>query len=76
MIALVSVRQHLQQAATDLGEDLIADIVLTLWKMDGPASTRLHHALRVAAAHSTPYQRNAERGHIKVLGNKGELTEY
>ena len=50
MVALVLVRQCLQQAATELGEDLTTDIVLTLKELDGPASTRLGHALRSAAS--------------------------
>ena len=45
MVALATVRQWLQQAATELGEDLTMDIVLPLEDLDGPASTCLMHEL-------------------------------
>ena len=40
MVALVSVRQWLQQVAMELGEDLTTDIMFTLEELNGPASTR------------------------------------
>ena len=49
MVALMLVRQYLQQPATELGEDLTADIVFTLKELDGPASTRIGHASKLAA---------------------------
>ena len=50
MVALVSIGQLLQQAAMELGEDFAADIIPAPEELDGPASTRLGHALRLAAS--------------------------
>ena len=50
MVALAFLRQHLQQTTIELGEELAIDIVLTLKELDGPASTQLGHALRLAAS--------------------------
>ena len=49
LVALASVRQQLQWAATEL-EDLTTDIVLTFKELYGPASTQLGHALRLVAS--------------------------
>ena len=54
-MALASLRQRLQQAATELGEDLVSDIVLTLRELDVPASTHFGHALGLMSSFSTPY---------------------
>ena len=49
MEALTSVLQKLQQTSMELGEELTADIVLTLKEFDGPSLTHPGHALRLAA---------------------------
>ena len=69
MVALASVRQHPQQAATELGEDLTTDNVLDLEELDGPVPTRLGHALRLAASSfKPPIGETQKRGCIKVMG--------
>ena len=50
MVTFTSDRQWLQQAALEPGEDLAADIILALEELDDPASTKLSHALRLAAS--------------------------
>ena len=50
IITLASVQRRLQQAATELGENLTMNRVLTLEELDGPASTLLDHAIRLAAS--------------------------
>ena len=67
MVALVSVRQWLQQAAMELGEDLAADTVLAL-ELDGSASTRLGHVLRLAANSFNSLLEKHRKGCIKVVG--------
>ena len=48
ILALALVGQQLQQAATELREELAADIILTLKELDGPASTQFGHVLGLA----------------------------
>ena len=49
-VALALVRQCLEQTATKVAGDLATDIVLTLKALNGTASTRLVHALRLATS--------------------------
>ena len=50
MVALASVRQKLQHAATELEEDLVDDTVLATEELDIPASMQLGHALSLVAS--------------------------
>ena len=76
MVALASVRQHLQQAATDHGEDLAPNIVLTLKELNGPASSRLGHALRLpASSFNFISEEMQEEGCITVVAKYSKLNE-
>ena len=58
------------------GEDLAADIVLALEELDGPASTRLGHALRPAASSFNSLSEKQRKEAVsKSWGNKSELME-
>ena len=74
MVALVSVRQHPQWAATELGEDLTTDIVLNFKELDSSASTRLGHALRASSFNSLS-EKCRKEAVLKSWGNKSELVE-
>ena len=50
MVAYVSVFQKLQQAVTDLGQDLAIDVIPAIKELDGVASTCLGHILHLAAS--------------------------
>ena len=76
IVALASVRQHLQPAATELGEDLTVDIVLALKELDGPASTRLGCALRLPASPFNSLSEKCRKEAVsKSWGNKSEHVE-
>ena len=76
MVALALVRQWLQQAATELGEDLTADTVLTLEEEDGPASTQMGHALRLTASTFNSLSEKQRKEAVSMLwGNKATLVE-
>ena len=76
MVALTSVRLCLQQAATELGEDLTADIILTLKELDRPVSTRLDHAFRSGASSFNSLSEKCRKEAVsKSWGNKIELME-
>ena len=76
MVALVLVRQHLHQAATELGENLATDNVIALKELDGPASTRLGHALRLAASSFNSLLEKCRKEAVsKSWGNKSEFVE-
>ena len=71
MMALALVRQQLQQAATELGEDLATDIVLALKELHGPTSTRLGQSLRLTGS-SFNYllEKHRKEAVSKSLGNR------
>ena len=50
IVALALVRQRLQHATTYLGTELASEEVLTIKELDGMTSTRLGHALGLAAS--------------------------
>ena len=76
MVALISVRQHLQHTATELGEDLATGIVLGLKELDGPASTRMGHALRLEASSFNSLSEKCRKEAVsKSWGNKSKLVE-
>ena len=76
MVALTSAKWHLQQAAMELGDDLTTDIILTLKELDGPASTRLGHALRLAASSFNSLLKKYRKEAVsKSRGIKSELVE-
>ena len=76
IVALASVRQQLQQAVTDLGEDLTTDIILTLEELDSPALTCLDDALILAASSfNSLSEEHRKEAVLKSWGNKHELEE-
>ena len=76
MVAHASVGQCLQQAATELGKDLTTDIILVIKELDGPVTTRLGHALRLAASSFNSLPKKCRKEAVlKLWDNKSELVE-
>ena len=76
MGVLASVGQWLQQAATELGEDLATDIILNLEELDGPASSRLDYTLRLpASSFNSLSEKQRQEAVSKSWGNKSKLVE-
>ena len=68
MVALASVRQWLQQVATELGKDLPMDIFLAGEELDGPASMGLGHALRLLPSALNSFKRRGEKRQHQSCG--------
>ena len=76
MLALASVQQRLQQAATEQGDNHATDIVLALEELDGPASTCLGHALRlVVSSPNSLLEKRRKEAVSKSWCNKSELVD-
>ena len=73
IVTLASVRHRLQQAATELGENLTTDKVLALEELDGPVLTHLGNALRPRLALSIPFEKRQGKkqcwGHVEIRVN-------
>ena len=64
----------MQQAATELGEDLATDIVLALEELDGTALTHLGHVLRLTtSSFNALVTEESKRIVSKSWENKSEL---
>ena len=76
MVALASVTQKLQQAATELGKDIITDIVLALEEFDGPASTHLSYALRLCYFFQLLIREEKKGDNIKVMRKQEQAGRH
>ena len=72
MVALPFARQRLQQAATNLASDFTSEIVLAIEDLDGMASTRLGHALHLAAS---SFNSLSEKRRKRVVNTSWGFTE-
>ena len=65
IIALASVKQRLQQAATDLRQEMATEVVLAIEELDGAASTCFEHALHLAATLSNSVSKKRRKDAVK-----------